>query len=318
MLRSANVSVDEPYLLCFDNADDLSLIKNCFPRDNTGTILLTSRDSVGIGEVVGDGVIVSEFSIREGCDFLSSLLPNANMSNPENRAMLEAISTVFHGYPLALAQAAAFIRNGGCSLAEFLGIFQDKKHSNAIVSIPVEDYHSTLFTVWDLSFQSLSEQSRQILEMLVYFDPDSVPYELLEKGCIPKSTHDTTIMGLSYMANPVDLWAALKGLRAQSLIRTNPELRTILIHRFLQHQAFKRLCFEPSRRRKAFQESLFVLSNHQPEFPNVTQHWSPDLFRDSELGLAHIKRLAARFLESPEIFAGLENKLGKLIFECAS
>ncbi|KAK3361282.1 P-loop containing nucleoside triphosphate hydrolase protein [Lasiosphaeria ovina] len=288
-------ATSEPYLLCFDNADDLSLINNCFPRDNTGTILLTSRDSVGIGGVVRDGVIVPEFSIEEGCDFLSSLLQNANVMfnySSQTRALLEEISTAFHGYPLALAQAAAFIRNGGCSLSDFLGIFQDKKHSSAIASIPVEDYHATLFTVWDLSFQSLGAQSRQILEMLVYFDPDSIPYKLLEKGYF-------------YMANPVDLWAALKGLRSQSLIKTNPELRTISIHRFLQEQAFKRFCLEPSRRRKAFHESLFVLSNLQPEFPNVTQHWSPDLFRGSELCLAHIKRLAARFLESPGVFAGL-------------
>ncbi|KAM7187759.1 hypothetical protein V8F20_010816 [Naviculisporaceae sp. PSN 640] len=96
--------------------------------------------------------------------------------------MLEKISTTFHGYALALTQAAAFIRNGGCALADFLGIFRDKKHSNAIASIPVKDYHATLFTVWDLSFNSLSEQSRQILEMLVYFDQHSVPYELFEKG----------------------------------------------------------------------------------------------------------------------------------------
>ncbi|KAK3683303.1 P-loop containing nucleoside triphosphate hydrolase protein [Podospora appendiculata] len=297
-------ATNEPYLLCFNNADDLSLVKHCFPRDNTGTILVTSRDSVGIGEVIGDGVIVPEFTIQEGCSFLGTLLPDVDMSNPRTMATLEDISTTFHGYPLALAQAAAFIRNGGCSLSSFLGIFRDKRHSNAIASIPVEDYHATLFTVWDLSFQALSEPSRQILEILVYFDPDSVPFVLLREGCLPRNAeHDDTATAsiasdLRYMADPVDLWAALKGLRAQSLIRTNRELETISIHRFLQEQAFRRLCFEPSRRRKAFAESLFLLLNHQPEFPNVTQHWSPDLFRDSERCLAHIQRLAARLRRS--------------------
>ncbi|KAI0593543.1 hypothetical protein F4775DRAFT_586742 [Biscogniauxia sp. FL1348] len=311
-------ATNEPYLLCFDNADDMSLIADCFPRDNLGSILVTSRDSVRTADVVGDGLIVPEFSIREGCDFLSTLLPNVDKSEPKNRVLLEEISTSFHGYPLALAQAAAFIRNGGCPLSEFLTIFKNQKHSNAIASIPVDDYHATLFTVWDLSFQSLSERSRQILEMLVYFDPDSVPYELLEKGCKHKLPDINAATELSYMANPIDLWAALQGLRSQSLIRTNSELRTISIHRFLQDQAFQHLCNEPSRRCAAFQRSLFLLSNYQPEFPNVTQHWSPSLFRDSELCLAHIKRLAARFLESPEIFSGFENQLGKLIFECAS
>jgi hypothetical protein len=309
---------DEPYLLCFDNADDLKLIKNCFPRDNMGTIIVTSRDSVGVADTVNEGVVVPEFSIDEGCDFLGSLLPKIDVQDPETRAQLQGISTAFHGYPLALAQAAAFIRNDGCALDEFLTIFQDKKQSNAISSIPIDDYHATLFTVWDLSFRSLSEQSRQILEMLVYFDPDGIPSELLEQSCASQARGQAGGVDLSYLANRVKLWDALKGLRSQSLIRTNSELKTISIHRFLQEQAFNHLCAEPSRRYKAFKEALFVLSHRQPEFPNVTQHWSPGLFKDSDMCLAHIARLAARFLESPEVFAGLENKLGKLIFECAS
>lgn len=318
MLCNADLNKDESYLLCFDNADDLSLIKDCFPRDNNGTLLLTSRDSVATEEVTTSRVIVPEFSVSEGSEFLSSLLPDGVISNPESRAILKDISYTFHGYPLALAQAAGFIRTGGCSLAEFLTTIHDKRNSTAIASIPVSDYHATLLTVWDLSFQSLNNQSRKILEILVYLDPDSVPHELLEKGCVAKSTDGNTSIDLSYMADPVSFWAALQNLRGQSLIRTNPELKTISIHRFLQDQAFQNLCAEPRSRRRAFEESLFLLNNRQPEFPNVTQHWSPDLFKDSEMCLPHIKRLAARFLEKPEAFAGLENKLGKVLFECAS
>ncbi|KAI1842360.1 hypothetical protein JX265_001792 [Neoarthrinium moseri] len=311
-------ATNEPYLLCFDNADDVSLIMDYLPRDNIGSILITSRDSVKTGEVLGDRLVVPEFSISEGCKFLSSLLPGIDESKPENKASLESISTTFHGYPLALAQAAAFIRNGGCPLTDFLNIFRNQRHSNAIAAIPVSNYHATLFTVWDLSFRSLDSRSREILEMLVYFDPDSVPYKLLENGCINKTPGGNELSDLSYMTDPVALWDALQGLGAQSLIRTNSELRSISIHRFLQDQAFQHLCNEPNRRRAAFEKSLFLLSNYQPEFPNVAQHWSPGLFADSELCLPHIKRLTTRFLESSEIFVGLENKLGKLIFECAS
>lgn len=312
-------ATNESYLLCFDNADDLSLVRDCFPRDNIGTVLLTSRDSVATEEITANRVIVPEFSLSEGCDFLSSLLPDRVMSNPGNRAILQDISDTFHGYPLALAQAAGFIRTGGCPLADFLKIIQDRKSSTIVASMPISDYHATLLTVLDLSFQSLNTQSRKILEVLVYLDPDSVSYELLEKGCVAKSTDDDhTSIDLSFMADPVNFWAALKNLRSQSLIRTNPELKTISIHRFLQNQAFHHLCAEPGSRRRAFEESLFLLQNRQPEFPNLTQHWSPDLFKDSEMCLPHIKRLAAGFLESPETFTGLENKLGKVIFECAS
>ena len=121
--RRTNMNVDEPYLLCLDNADDLSLIKNCFPCDNIGTIVIMSRDSVGTAELVRDSVIVLEFFIREGCDFLSSLLRDVDIFDSGNMVILENISTTFHGYLLALGQAVAFIWSGGCFLDEFLSVF---------------------------------------------------------------------------------------------------------------------------------------------------------------------------------------------------
>lgn len=308
----------EPYLLCFDNADDISLVNDCLPRANNGTVLITSKDPVAAEEIVDNRVTVPEFSLSEGCEFLSSLLPDVDVSVPKNKKNLEDICTVFHGYPLALAQSASFIRTGGCSLDKFLTLFQNKRNSMAIKAMAVSDYQKTLLTVWDLSFQALSDRSRQILEILVYLDPDTIPYELLETGCLNKSTQSKGFASLEYMANPVEFYDALRGLRGQSLVRSNRALRTMSIHRFLQEETFQHLCAEPARRRRAFEETLFLITNFQPEFPNVTQHWSPDLFRESELCLPHTMRLAHRFSEDPEVFAGLENNLGKLIFESAS
>ena len=102
------------------------------------------------------------------------------------------------------------------------------------------------------------------------------PYEVFEKGCIAKTTDGSPCIGLSYMADPVTFWTALQNLRGQSLIRTNPELKTISIHRSLQDRAPHHLCAEPCSRRRAFEESLFLLSSCQPEFPKVAHHRSPE------------------------------------------
>jgi len=98
-LAGTNMRTAESYLLCFDNADDITLLKDCLPRANNGTVIITSRDSVAIEEVANERVIVPEFSVIEGCEFLSSLLPDVDASLPENRAVLENISATFHGYP---------------------------------------------------------------------------------------------------------------------------------------------------------------------------------------------------------------------------
>ncbi|KAL9012803.1 MAG: hypothetical protein Q9173_002454, partial [Seirophora scorigena] len=263
----------------------------------------------------GKTQIALEYTYRHLDDYK---LPDEVKTDPDHQAILKDISYTSHGFPLALAQVAGFIRTGGRPLADFLTMIHDKKNSAAIASLPVSNYHATSLTVWDLSFQSLSNQSRKVLEILVYLDPDSVPYEILERGCVAKSTTEDTNIDLSIMADPVGLRTALQNLRGQSFIRTNPELKTMSIHRLVQEQAFHHLCVEPHRQRRAFEESLFLLSNCQPEFPNVTKHWSPELFRDSEMCLSHIKRLAAVFFKTPGAFKSLENKLGKIIFECAS
>ncbi|KAF1963705.1 hypothetical protein CC80DRAFT_588059 [Byssothecium circinans] len=307
-------STEENFLLCFDNVDDLDLIKDCFPRTNNGCIILTTRDNVSAEDICTNGTMVPEFSRAEGRDFLRSLLPAGVCATFESEHILEDISDVFHGYPLALAQIAGFIKSGGCSLEDFLAKFRDTITSGTIAAFPVADYKAS--TVWTMSFNTLSARSRQILEILVYLDPDSVPFQILREGCIP-TVEIQLDTDLGFMSDPLQLMEAIRGLGAQSLVRTNPDLQTISIHRFFQDQAFHHLSKTPTRRRKAFEEALFLLANKQPIFPSVTKHWSPDLFRASEQCLPHIMKLASRFIEFPDIFKGLENGLGKVVSECA-
>ncbi|TRX91294.1 hypothetical protein FHL15_007899 [Xylaria flabelliformis] len=195
---------------------------------------------------------------------------------------------------------------GANELTEFPNIFRNWKYS----AIPIDDYyHATLFTALDLSFRSPGKRSRQILDLLVYLDPDSVPYEILQKNTAHSGSGDIVAKDLRFMADPVELWDALQGLRSQSLIRTNSKLKSISMPRFLQDHVYRRLCDNPTHRRNAFENVLTLLSSFQPEFPYVTQHWSPDLFVDSETSLTHIKMLAERYEESPETSATTPNEL---------
>jgi len=302
--------------MCFDNVDDLSLIKSCLPKTNNGCFIITTRDSIGTDDIFVESTAVPEFSRAEGRKFLQSVLSSTSYATPESERILEEISDTFHGYPLALAQIAGFIKSGGCSLDQFLGKFRDVGSAGTIASIPLADYPDTLSTVWTMSFKSLSDRSRQMLEILVYLDPDSIPIGLMREGCNARHGSANSL-DLSFMGEPLQLMEAIRGLGAQSLIQQNTDLQTISIHRIFQDQAMHHLCGHPARRRQAFEEALFLLSNEQPIFPSVTKHWSPDLFRASEQCLPHVLKLASRFLEVPDMFIGLENTLGKVVSECA-
>ncbi|TAQ85801.1 hypothetical protein B7494_g5858 [Chlorociboria aeruginascens] len=302
----------DEYLLVFDNADNISLVQDCFPRANHGAIILTTRDSVMSAEVATSGQAVLEFSIEEGRDFLNYSLPSQVTANAQDIAW--NISATFHGFALALGQIAGYIRTSGCSLQDFVRMYENRKNTTALTALPVKDYHSNLATVWDLSLSTLSSEAKTILEILTFVDPDSVPNALFQE---PTAEGSDAWPQLDFLADPIKFWESLKMLRSQSLIRTNTELNTISIHRYFRDNIALRLQKDPARRRAAFQQTLHLLTNIQPEFLNHNIHWSPDNWTGSEQYLPHIKALEVRFLEEPSAFRDSENKLAKLIYHCA-
>jgi tetratricopeptide (TPR) repeat protein len=260
--------------------------------------------------------MVQDFDLDEGCDFLASLLPDINKDAAHVRPHLEQICGLVQGYPLVLSQVAGFIRTGGCSLGNFIAIFNDKKASAEILSLPVPDYHATFATVWALCHSSLSHNAKRLLNILSYLDPDSIPYEFFKTGAGAKGGKEASL-DLKYLAEPLTFHASLQDLTAQSLIRLNVDNETISIHRYLQKRSYEHLCNDGTIRRIAFEEALHLLTNTQPEFDNTNRHMSEHNWEYSEKYVPHIKVLAAHFLENPEVFVGFENQLGTLVYQCA-
>ena len=300
------------YLLVFDNIDDVSLMTDIMPRGDRGVVITTSRDSIMSEDWTLNRHQVLEFSIEEGCGFLRKSLPDVVAASADHD--LVQVSTMFQGYPLALGQVAGFIGTYGCSLHDFLKIYEDKKSSSAIAELPVKDYHANLTTVWDLSFSSLDDNSRTILEIFSFLDPDSLSYDYFSHG-----TFDQHIQWprLQFMASPLEFFSAVKKLRSQSLIRINSELRTMSIHRFFQANVREQVQRDAQRRRDSFDEAVHLLTIIQPEFLNHSQHWNPQNWAGSEQYLPHIRALEAHFLGDPLCFQNSVPKLAKLVYHGA-
>ena len=261
-------------------------------------------------ELAVAGERVAEFSVDEGCNFLRAQLPDSITRDAHQE--IRQISAIFHGFPLALGLASAYIRTRCCQLEEFFRIIKDDKQLDALTSIPVVGYEWTLSTVWKLSLSSLDGSARTVLEILVYLDPDSIPNELFQKGYPNCSVTDP----LAFLSNPVKFFAATTALRQRSLIRTNSHRDTFSIHRYFQASAFRHICESPRVRRQSFEYALNLLCNMQPE-DNTKQHWSPQCWEPTQRYLPHIKTLESRFLESPASFKGSETKLARLLFHCS-
>lgn len=308
---------EQKFLICFDNADNFDLVKDCLPRTNNGTILYTSRDAVSSENVATQALHVPAFTHTESLHFLKSALPSSYTSDMNEDHLLQRIGSALHGYPLALSSVAGFIRSGGCTLASFLSNLEDERGSSTISCLPLDDYHTNLAAVWNLCFSALGSLSKSLLFVLAFLDPDRVPYELFQDRTDGGQSKDLST--LVDLADDFKFGAAIKGLRSQSLIEVSQrqESSSVLIHRYIQDRAFDRLCDEPDRGRQVFYEALTLLTRKQPKIPNLVSHWSPECWRDSELCQPHTKRLAAKYLASPGTYTGFENDLSSLIYECA-
>lgn len=279
------------------------------PHGDCGAVITTSRDSNISEDLTRNSYEVLDFSVEEGCGFLRSSL-SANVTvNAEGE--LRRISETFCGYPLALAQAAGFIRTYKCSLHEFWEIHEDNKSSTAISNPAIK---ATLNTVGDISFSSLDDESRTILEILALLDPDSIPYDYFTHGNVYQHIQWPR---LQFLADTLKFFTALKNLRSQSLIRLNTKLRTISMHRYLQVSVRSWTDGNLQRQNQRFEEAVHLLAIIQPEFMNHSQHWNPQNWVGSEQYLPHIRALEGHFLENPSRFNSCAAKLAKLVYHGA-
>lgn len=91
------------------------------------------------------------------------------------------IFKIVGGLPLAIATIGGYIYGGQTSTADFLA---QLKNTNKVWQATSEDqlvqgYDKTLGTVFDIALSSLKPNSRALLNILAYLNPDRVPEEML-------------------------------------------------------------------------------------------------------------------------------------------
>ena len=117
----------EPWLLIFDNADDLTLAQPYFPRQGKGHLLITTRASAT--EAFAPSLEVELMGTVEGAQLL---LRRANRLVPHSPEEIEEAMNIVIAlahFPLAIDQAGAYIEETGCNLASYLELYQRHRHA---------------------------------------------------------------------------------------------------------------------------------------------------------------------------------------------
>ena len=225
------LSENRSWLLIFDNLEIMDTIIPYLPDRIKGRILITTRNT---RIDYGISLFLDVFSLEEANFFMKKRLSKNNEAKMEYykyEDFTEKSSVLIKrlGYlPLALEQAAAYIKEVQCSISDYIellrqssvDVFSDKYASP-------EYYESIVTSTWSISFAALEESSRQLLNLCAYMGADNIPIKFfvdMRKELPAPLTND--------LAKKLTLNRVVTGLRTYSLTRGTAEY--IHIHRLVQ------------------------------------------------------------------------------------
>jgi hypothetical protein len=223
------------WLLILDNADELALLSDVLPMEGTGHILLTTR-ARATGSAI-QSIEVEKMSQEEGTIFLLRRAKKLLMGTPltavlpQERERAQVLVQTLDGLPLALDQAGAYLEETGCSLDEYLSIYQSRRKE----LLSIRDHFPRIIrrrSPPPSSFQKAEKASpiaAELLRVCAFLAPDAIPEEIITQGAANLGKVLKSVAGDDFHFHE-----ALRTLRQYSLVRRHPATRLLVIHRLVQ------------------------------------------------------------------------------------
>ena len=160
-----------PWLLIFDNAADMASVAAFLPPAGPGQVLITSQNPTWPGQPLN----VPMLALDIAAEFL------VERTGDPDRQMAHDLADLLGGLPLALEQAAAYVRTVGDTLAGYLALFRHRRAEMLARGEPA-GYDKTVATTWGLAFDRLQHTepgAAGLLRLLAFCAPEAVPLRLL-------------------------------------------------------------------------------------------------------------------------------------------
>ena len=223
------------WLLILDNVEDLRIIGDFIPLQGQGHTLLTTR--IQFTGTIAQGIDLDVMGSEEGTLFLlrraKLIQQDISLASTADYANAKDLSQLMGGLPLALDQAGAYIEEMGCSVGEYLEIYQSEgiallKERGMFANGHPEAVVSTLL----LSFEKVQQANplaAKLLLFLAFLHPDAIPEEIITRGVSELGPAFQSVANNKFKLNTL-----IRELRKFSLIRRNPVDKVLTIHRLVQ------------------------------------------------------------------------------------
>ena len=223
-----------PWLLLFDNAEDLAAVAAFLPPAGPGRVLITSQNPHWPGPAVDVPVLAPDVA----AGFLIS-----RTGDPDRTAARD-LAGMLGGLPLALEQAAAYIQATGMTLAGYLSLFRDRA-ADLLARGQAAGHPASVAATLGLALSRLGDEAPPaagLLQLLACLAPEPVPLALLLAGA---QVAGELAPGVAATAGPllgdrVAAGDAIAALRRYSLASPAGD-GLVLVHRLVQAVSLARV-----------------------------------------------------------------------------
>ncbi|KAF2791049.1 TPR-like protein [Melanomma pulvis-pyrius CBS 109.77] len=298
----------DSWLLIFDNADNLEVLRHAWPTNGEGSVLLTTRDASAVHSPASKGFHVQPFNDTDGSEVLLKLV-GLDSASTSNRDKAVAITKSLGGLPLALTQIGGFIVQRKLPLQNFLPLYERNASKIDARKAGINDYEHTLSTVWEMSMSKLEGDAHNLFNILPYFQPDGIDEMLLIQG---SSSVDDPVYG--FLHDEMDLGDAEEVLIRTGLVDKSAEDAVLSIHRLIQAAILRNQ--SPDIQKKSFDIVVGILSW---AFPDT---WSEDVghqfqsWANCETCLPHVNHLVTQ-RERHKISLSRPQRYSELLLRCS-
>ncbi|MFE9771693.1 FxSxx-COOH system tetratricopeptide repeat protein [Streptomyces sp. NPDC005931] len=230
----------ENWLLVFDNAEDVEAVRQYFPTNGPGKVIVTSRNRAW--ERVATPLPVNVFEREESIELLQKRSPDLSAEDADRLA--EALGDL----PLAVEQAGAWRAVTGMLVDEYLELLAQR--SPEILELdPAPDYPVSVAAAWDISLERIRENNpgaRQLLDICASMAPEPIPRSMLRGSRGVNITPEVDPL----LRESIKLNRAVRDLNQFSLVKVDPRSDTLQMHRLLQTVLLAKLDREQRERMK--------------------------------------------------------------------
>ncbi|MET9832074.1 FxSxx-COOH system tetratricopeptide repeat protein [Streptomyces sp. NPDC006385] len=251
----------DDWLLVFDNAENVDVVRRYFPANGPGKIIVTSRNRDW--ERVATPLPVNVFERDESIQLLQKRSPDLSESDADRLA--DALGDL----PLAVEQAGAWRAVTGMLVDDYLDLLNERR-PEILQLDPSPDYPVSVAAAWDISLEQIKENSpgaRQLLDICASMAPEPVPLSML-RG---RRAIDITPEVNPLLSDSVKLGKAIRELNRFSLVKLDLRFDTLQMHRLLQNVLLAKL--DPGRRESMREAAHQLLSAAKPGHYASSVEW---------------------------------------------